>query len=327
MLYTDAFLAEMAEALRALVPLWGLPQDGPLALLTVSENATWLAGEGDGRIVLRVQRPGYNSDAAIASELVWSRALREDGVVNTPASLPARTGEDLLRFDCGGHDLRLVAFEFVPGAAPSEEEHDLAFWYRRLGAITAGMHRHSRSWRMPDGFSRRQWGFAEICGPAADWGDWRHGIGLDAEGRAVLEEVEADLARRCADFGSGPDRQGLIHCDMRTANLLVDGDHMTVIDFDDCGFGWYVYDFAAATSFMPPEAIWRLLPHWVAGYREVLPLDAEDEAALPMFVMLRRLQLTGWIASHADAPEPAALGAGFTHETVAMGRRWLEEIR
>ncbi len=36
---------------------------------------------------------------------------------------------------------------------------------------------------------------------------------------------------------------------MRLANLLIDGDRVTLIDFDDCGFGWFMYDFAAAISF------------------------------------------------------------------------------
>ncbi|WP_334174048.1 phosphotransferase [Pseudoxanthobacter sp.] len=323
MLYTDAFLAAMEAALRSALPCWGVPETAALRLLNISENATWLAGAAPGGLVVRVHRPGYNSDAAIASELLWMGALRAAGVAETPVHIAARDGRAIVPLACRGLQLRAVGFAFIAGTAP-DEGCDRTLWYGRLGEITARLHAHARDWVRPEGFTRRTWDFEAICGPRADWGDWRAGIGLDAAGRAVLEAVETGLAAACDGCGRGPARFGLIHGDMRAANLLVDGDRLAVIDFDDCGFGWLLYDFAAATSFMDAETVRVLQPHWVAGYRRVAPLPAEDEALLPMFVLLRRLQLVGWIASHADAPEPQALGAGFTAATVAEGRRWLE---
>ena len=44
---------------------------------------------------------------------------------------------------------------------------------------------------------------------------------------------------------------------------------------------------------------------------------------LPTFVMLRRLLLTAWIASHAETPTAQALGAGYTDGTVALGEQFL----
>ena len=37
---------------------------------------------------------------------------------------------------------------------------------------------------------------------------------------------------------------------MRLANLLVDGRDVSVIDFDDCGFGWFMYDLGSSVSFI-----------------------------------------------------------------------------
>jgi Ser/Thr protein kinase RdoA (MazF antagonist) len=111
---------------------------------------------------------------------------------------------------------------------------------------------------------------------------------------------------------------------MRTANLLVDDDRLGVIDFDDCGLSWFAYDFAAAVSFMEHEPIIPdLMAAWVDGYRQEAPLPVEDEAALPMFVMLRRMQLTAWIASHAETPTAQALGEAYTNGTVALAEHYL----
>ena len=53
---------------------------------------------------------------------------------------------------------------------------------------------------------------------------------------------------------------------MRLANLLIDGDVTKVIDFDDCGFGWLLYDCATTVSFFEhkPE-VPELLAAWVRG--------------------------------------------------------------
>lgn len=322
MFYTDALLKAMARALRDHLPRWGWPADAPLQLLTVSENATWVVGRGKARQVLRVLRPGYNSDAAVASELAWIAALRKAGVVATPAPVPAQDGAATVAITCAGRRFLVTGFAFVEGRAPAEGD-DLAGWFAHLGEITARLHHFTRSWTRPAGFERRSWDFGAICGPRADWGDWRAQPGLTADDIALLSRVEADLARRIAAYDLLPGRRGLIHGDMRTANLLVDGARLSVIDFDDCGFGWFAFDFAASTSFMDPGLLWPLLPHWIAGYERILPFDAADREILPALVMLRRLQLVGWIASHAEAPEPRAIGPAFTRATVAMGRDWL----
>jgi len=44
---------------------------------------------------------------------------------------------------------------------------------------------------------------------------------------------------------------------------------------------------------------------------------------LPVFVMLRRMLLTAWIASHADTETARHLGTDYTQGTVAMGERLL----
>jgi len=73
---------------------------------------------------------------------------------------------------------------------------------------------------------------------------------------------------------------------MRLANLLVDGEKMTAIDFDDCGICWFGWDFATAVSFIEHDPLVGLYQSaWLEGYRSVRPLDPQDEAILPTLVM------------------------------------------
>jgi Ser/Thr protein kinase RdoA (MazF antagonist) len=64
-----------------------------------------------------------------------------------------------------------------------------------------------------------------------------------------------------------------------------------------------------------------LLRAWVRGYRKTLPLGAEAEAEIPTFVILRRILLTAWLASHAEVPFARELGASYTEGTVALAQK------
>lgn len=324
-LYSEDFVERLREGARSVAGDWGLSPRTEVTLLNVSENATFRADDPEAAapVVLRVHRPGYHTRAEIESELAWIDALRAEGVATIPAALERRAGGRVAEFALDGAPREVVAFEFVEGREPSPEE-DLAEGFRELGAISARLHGQARRWRRPAGFVRKAWTFDTTVGRTPHWGDWRAGLGLTAAGRAHLERTAGALERRLAAYGDGPERFGLIHADLRLANLLVRDGRIAVIDFDDCGFGWFAFDFAAAISFMETDpAIPTLKAAWVEGYRGVAPLDAETEAMLDDFVMLRRLQLTAWIASHAETPTAAEMGAPFTEGTLEIAERWL----
>jgi Ser/Thr protein kinase RdoA (MazF antagonist) len=129
---------------------------------------------------------------------------------------------------------------------------------------------------------------------------------------------------RLERLGEGAEVFGLVHADLRLANLLVDGDHLRVIDFDDCGFSWFLYDFATSISFIEHEPVVPDLERaWCRGYRRARILTAGHEAQIPTFVVLRRVLLTAWLASHAEVPLARELGASYTAGTVRLAEEWL----
>jgi Ser/Thr protein kinase RdoA (MazF antagonist)/nicotinamidase-related amidase len=326
-MYSEDFIGQLESGLRAALPRWGFGDDAELSLLTVSENATFRARDAaSGRdVVFRVHRQGYHTREEIASELAWLAALNSEGIVDTLTPIPQIDGKLIADIDDNGTTRHVVAFEFVPGKEP-DETSGLAGWFHELGAVSAWLHAHSRSWTPPEGFIRKTWNFRTTLGDAPLWGDWREGLGLTREDRRILEEVAAMLRQRLADYGEDAEKFGLVHADLRLANLIIDGERLSVIDFDDCGFSWYLYDFAAAISFLEHEPyIPELLDAWIAGYRTVAPLSDADAAIIPTFIMLRRMLLTAWIASHSETPMAQQTGEAYTRGTVALGRAFLAE--
>jgi Ser/Thr protein kinase RdoA (MazF antagonist) len=299
-------------------------------LINLSENATYrIEDTATGRKwALRVHREGYHSRNAIASELAWLTALRRDGVVTTPVPVPGQNGE-LIQI-AGHHAMprprNVVLFEWEEGAEPSEKDH-LIEKFEILGEVTGRMHLHSQAWRRPEKFERHAWDFDTSLGERPHWGRWRDGMGLDAEKDALFASAVELMHRRLARFGQKPDRFGLIHCDMRLANLLVDGDRVKVIDFDDCGFSWHLYDAATAVSFFENEPhVPELMAAWVRGYRRVHALPAEDEVEIPTFVMLRRMILVAWIGSHAETDLAQSMGVAYTEKTAPMCEEYLSRF-
>jgi Ser/Thr protein kinase RdoA (MazF antagonist) len=320
--YTPDALAELSARVAGSLERWTLSPATAISLLNVSENATFALSDPAGReLVLRVHRVGYSSAQEIRSELAWMEALRGEGVIETAAPLPGADGDpvQILESRTGAAARFAVAFERLPGGEP--DAHDALHWFERLGELTARMHAHTKSWELPPGFRRKRWDFEAMVGPQGFWGSWRAAIGLDAEGAMILDAALELIRLRLERFGQSSEVFGLVHADLRLANLLADGSRLRIIDFDDCGFSWLLYDFATAVSFIEHEAsVADLLRAWCTGYRKRLALRAEDLAEIPTFVVLRRILLTAWLASHAEVPLARELGAGYTRGTVELAQ-------
>jgi Ser/Thr protein kinase RdoA (MazF antagonist) len=309
---------------RAALEPFGLPADAHIALLSLSENATYRIDDPSvsRTVVLRVHRTGYHPPGAVASELAWLQALRRDEGLLTPAVYQAADGREVVDITVGDLTRQTVLFEWLPGTEPPEDK--LTAKFELLGEICARMHRHSRAWQRPPGFVRFDWDFDCCVGETPRWGRWQDGIGVGPAELDILSRAAALMAERLGRYGQGQDRFGLIHADVRLANLLADGDDMAVIDFDDCGFGWFMFDLGTAVSFIEHDPrVPGLCDAWVRGYRRVLPLPEADVAEIPTFVLLRRLQLVAWVGSHRFADAALELGADFTQGACEIAERYL----
>ncbi|MCO6185162.1 phosphotransferase enzyme family protein [Rhizobium sp. L1K21] len=318
------------ELINQALVLWALPSGSRAHLINISENATYLVRSPNGkRNVLRVHRENYHTHRAIECELAWAKALREEGSVQTPNYLVGRNGDpiQILEMGAGFAPRYMVMFEFVEGKEPNPDE-DLIGLFEHLGEMAAHTHNHSLEWERPNDFERMQWTTETVFGPDATWGDWRNGPNVGTQDGEVLEELELVIKHRLDAFGRSKGRFGLIHADMRLANLLIDGDTTYVIDFDDCGLGWYLYDFAAGISFMEEHPqVPALKEAWVKGYRKVRNLPNADYDELDTFVMLRRVALLAWMGTHPEVEVVKELSGDFCKNTVRLAKEYLESMR
>lgn len=286
-------------------------------LVNLSENATYRVDTADTKsFALRIHRVGYHDRVAIASELAWLIDLRAQGVVTTPRPVAGRDGE----FIQVVQSRHVVLFEWEQGREPEIGE-DLA----SLGEAAARMHLHVMRWQRPAWFMRHTWNFETALGDVAPhWGRWRDGLGVMPDMTGVFQRTVDVIGQRLSVYGQSAERFGLVHGDLRLANLLVDGDEVKVIDFDDCGFSWFMYDAATPVSFYEHESqVPELIESWKTGYRRVRELSREDEAEIPTFVMLRRLLLVAWIGTRRDTDLAKAMGVAYSEGTVGLCEDYL----
>jgi Ser/Thr protein kinase RdoA (MazF antagonist) len=301
-----------------------------IRLIAHSENLTFSVHSDDLEVplILRVYRRGYHNREAIESELMWLRALKEETEVMVPTVVPSTDGSLSvhMRSDELPDGRYLAAFEHLSGREPSDE--DLLESFQRLGYLTAQLHRHAIHWKPPARFTRHRWDLDSLLtAPRPTWGRWQDGIGMTADVLAILTKVESVLVRRLESFGFGREHFGLIHADMRPQNLLIEGARTKVIDFDDCGFSWFLYDLGAALTFVEDHPLApELISVWLASYQTIRTLTRLEMDEIPTFCLLRRLAVVAWLASHRETTTAKTFGAGYLQRSADAAREYLRRF-
>lgn len=290
-----------------------------LTPLTHGDNTTFRVDAADGaRYVLRIHRPSRKTPAEVRSELLWLAALQQEPDMAAPVPVAARGGE-------------LVTLAGVPGV-PEPRMAVLLRWLpgrfldrgltpghlARVGAFMARLHTCGARFAPPQGFVRgrldnlygKPVGVAEAVA--------RRQVDNPADEAAALELLAAVCApaevqlveqviqrTRAAQrrVGLGPECFGLIHGDLHQWNYLFHEGQVRAIDFDDCGYGHYLYDLAVTLFNLQAHANkLRLRAALLAGYRSVRPLAPEHEQELQCFMDLRDLQMMLWAIELRDHP-------------------------
>ncbi|WP_025199371.1 phosphotransferase [Brucella sp. BO2] len=118
--------------------------------------------------------------------------------------------------------------------------------------------------------------------------------------------VREDLSVVLADLAPQLD-QGLIHADLVRENVFLRDGSVAFIDFDDCGFGFRLFDLATVLLRNRREPDYPALrAALLSGYEAVRPRLAREFAHLPLFLLLRALTYIGWAAARPELPDNIA---------------------
>ena len=290
----------MTEAEEAARAFGGTPP----RLIRNRENAVYDVVLPSGRAALRLHRAGYQSAAAIRSELWWCHALAGAGVpVARP--VPALDGQFLVALSTGRLASAVAWVDGVPlgeaGVPLAGDVEQQVAHHRALGRLLAQMHTATDALVPPPDFVRTRWDSDGLLGETPFWGRfWDH---------PALQPADAALLRKTRDFLRGRLRAhaaegsfGLIHADVLRENVFVGAAGLSLIDFDDSGFGFRLYDLGTVLSqnlFEP--ALPRIAQALAEGYGETRPLDPD---MIPVFTLMRCCASVGWTMPRRAPDDP-----------------------
>jgi Ser/Thr protein kinase RdoA (MazF antagonist) len=274
-----------------------------LELISRSENMVFRVENDRGEMfVLRVHRPGYHTLTELNSEQVWSAALRHAGI-GVPHSHRTRAGEYYAVVDVPGttESRNVGVVDWFEGVTmheliQSESDDQIpATHFEQMGRLIARMHNVTERWKPPAWFERHALDADGLMGPAPFWGPfWESSMFTPSQRRIVLDARTAFHARLSA-LRKDSKHYGMIHADLVPSNVLVNGDELHAIDFDDAGFGWFIFDLAVAlTDYADGPDHDAFRDALVAGYRSERNLEDEWLELLPMLYLVRALSVVGW---------------------------------
>ena len=306
-----------------------------LELLKIRENAVFSVGleHGAPLYAMRVHRAGYHCDTELHSELQWMQALDQYGV-RTPGVVPAADG-DLFKTVAAPEvpePRQVDLLAWVDGQPIGSIEHTVEDVttavenYQLVGRLVARMHDFSDHWQLPADFKRHAWDSEGLLGEAPWWGRFWELEALTAPQRDLVLRAREAAALDLQTYGKADDRYGLIHADPLPENFLrCEDDTIRVIDFDDGGFGWWMFDFATAMYFHLDDPCFDdLLAAMIAGYQEIRDLPPEFEQKLPLFLLLRGFTYLGWTHTRAETDTAQQLTPALVEGVMALASEYLD---
>lgn len=241
-----------------------------------------------GAYILRIGHSARRSESLIRGEVDWMNYLA-DGGASVARAVLSENGNLVEAFP-DGHGEHFLATAFVRAAGMRPRE---AGWtpslFETYGETLGRMHALTKVYRPPD----PAWKRPEWDDPAIQ--DIQRNLPPGETG--VLEKYRA-LIKYLKTLPKTRDSYGLIHFDAHGANFLVDEEgRITLFDFDDCSYGWFIYDIAIVLFYMvvgrgDVQAFTEeFMSCFLRGYRRENRLNPRWLKEIPRFLKMREIDL------------------------------------
>ena len=268
--------------------------------------------ESDGHP--RILRISFRSDRTvelIQAELHFVNHLAENGVrVSRPT--PSRNGNLVETLQAEGVTFHVVSFIKRRGMRVPDNGYryregvSINEYFQNWGQVLGQMHRLAKNYKPPSDSIRRP-----------EWHSWEYYSGFPyADKLPVIQKKYGRLIAELHALPKDVNSYGLIHNDFNDGNFTVDYDNgdITVFDFDDCCYFWFMYDIACAweggigrVMFRPlaerKDFMDRYMDQVMIGYSRENTLSDEWLARLPLFLRLVQMQELMHFAQYMDEPD------------------------
>lgn len=276
------------EVLNEAASLFGADKD-TLNMLGDFENYVYEVKRGNNAYILRLTHSSHRPREQVEAELDWILFLKRKGVEVAAPVLSTR-GQLLECIAVHRGEFIVSLFEKAPGCLIRVDD-DLQFHeslFSQWGEMIGKMHNATRTYTPSTGVYKRM-----------DWQEEELGAtGRIAEKEPFLADKTEKLLKQIQALPVNENVYGLVHTDVHSGNFFFDGETMTIFDFDDCCYHWFINDLAIplfySSLYRHPKDeqerqtfAHRFFSAFLAGYSRRFELDKWWLEKLPLFLMFR----------------------------------------
>ena len=184
----------------------------------------------DGEFILRVSHSGRRTPEMIAGEVDWINYLARGGA-NVAQAILSKQGKLVEAID-DGHGEQFLATAFLKArGGPSWETEWTPEFVQHYGRVIGRIHALTKDY-IP---SQPSWQREEWDAPGnLDMEKW-----MPASETVALQKFQK-LMRHLETLPKDRDSYGLIHQDAHGGNFFVHQGQITLFDFDDCVYSWFI---------------------------------------------------------------------------------------
>ena len=294
---------------HAALSVWKL-EPFSLKWLGYSSNAVFKVDTESGSYVLRLQIGEGIDESRLRSELQWLCMIRTQTNLLAPLPVPVPVVGPQKLFNMISHDLLpaqqtvcATLFRYIEGEnkpAKDLQVDDL----RRVGEYLARLHRDAQL-KPPSGFDRPRHDREGLVGSDSPYYSEAERHHLDSAQFEILAAVTERVRITMARLASSERTFGLIHADLLTKNILFCDSSLAALDFEYCGWGYFLYDLAPLLWQLKGEradqyptleaALW-------AGYTAIQVTAESYRQFLETFIAARQLASCRWLLSNLGNP-------------------------
>jgi Ser/Thr protein kinase RdoA (MazF antagonist) len=281
-------------------------------------NATLKVETTDGQLfALRINTNSPRTPENLRAEIAFVRFLAEDGRVKVPHPIKNHEGNfyTSILHEASGRMFHCVLYSWILGEELEDEPTDEQL--SALGVAMATMHVAAQGFELPEGSSLPT--FDDPLWWTEDFLLSEKSV-LDAEAKDLISRALSAIKSGVAKFYAS-ETPILIHADMHGGNVFWYEDSLSVIDFDDCGFGFPLQDLATALYYLDtPEqdAALRL------GYESIAPVPECSEKEMKMLFLQRRIVLLNYLYETSNL-EHRSMIPEYQEETLRRIKNFLAE--
>lgn len=300
-------LRKLAETALKQYPI----QVKQLKFINHGENTTYKVLAKEGVFLLRIHRSNYHTKAAILEELAWLKRLSKK-MDNIQKPMLSKNGLMIVE----------ALNEATNKAAGISRYCSLLTWQDGVmrgkslsienmyatGLLTAQLHQNTAKIKVKH---RNYWDLEGLLSEDAKFGSIKNmQTDLTKNQYDIVEKCRKITFKKIKQYQAKyPEKQSLVHADLHFGNIVWDKNKSIPIDFDDCGFGFHMYDLAVSLGsadnlFVGDKKSEQqvYVESLLEGYTSKQNLSKADIDILPYFKLTRSLVMFAWMHDRKDNP-------------------------